>query len=83
MDRFVLKDKILKLNEMQQLEIYKILEKNKVKMTINKNGVFFDLNNLDSNIIGKLEKFVNFCKDNNNFISNSAIERDKIKDNIS
>ena len=38
-----LKDKISKLDELEMYSIYQILEKNKVNITNNMNGIYFDL----------------------------------------
>lgn len=53
-----LKDKISQLDELEMYSIYQILEKNKVNITNNNNGIFFDLLSLENNIFKILKKFV-------------------------
>lgn len=53
-----LKDKIEKLEELEMFSVYQILEKNKVNMTTNMNGVYFDLWTIDRYVFKTLQKFV-------------------------
>ena len=54
-----LKEKICELDELEMYSIYQILEKNKVNITNNMNGIHFDLLSLESPIYKTVEKFVN------------------------
>lgn len=54
-----LKDKISKLDELEMYSVYQILEKNKVNITNNMNGIYFDLLSLESEVFKTLQKFVN------------------------
>lgn len=56
-----LKESISKLEDSEMYFIYEILEKNKVNITKNANGIFFDLLSLDNNIFKNIKKFVNDC----------------------
>lgn len=56
-----LKESISKLEDSEMYFIYEILEKNKVNITKNTNGIFFDLLSLDNNIFKNIKKFVNDC----------------------
>ena len=67
-DKKRLRDKINTLSSTEHSEILKIINSsfnpNDQSYTKNTNGIFFDLKNLDSNIIEDIEKFVNFCIEN-------------------
>lgn len=51
------------LNEDQMIEIYKIFKKNEVKCTINKNGIFTDLKQIDDNIILETINLIKYLKE--------------------
>ena len=53
-----LEEKIKKLDETEMYSLYQILEKNKINMTINMNGVYFDLLSLDIGIFKNIVKYV-------------------------
>jgi len=53
-----LKEKIAQLDEMEMYSIYQILEKNKVNITNNMNGIYFDLLSLEDGIFKTINKFV-------------------------
>lgn len=55
-----LKKRILTLGNNEYLEIYKIIVDNNINHTKNKNGVFINLLNLDSNTIDKIEKLLKY-----------------------
>lgn len=55
-----LKKRILKLGNNEYLEIYKIIVDNNINHTKNKNGVFINLLNVDSNTIDKIEKLLKY-----------------------
>lgn len=52
------------LDTCEQVEILKILEKNKVKYTSNNNGVFINMNKLSISVIEEVEQFIKFIKNN-------------------
>lgn len=68
-----LEDKIKKLDEGEMYSLYQILEKNKVNLTINMNGVYFDLLSLDIDIYKTLEKFVNQTLKRKNMYKNQSL----------
>ena len=53
-----LRDKIENFEKAQQLQILRILKKNKININENKNGIFLNLTNIDNNIIEELEQFI-------------------------
>lgn len=59
-----LRDKINKLSQTEHEEIFKILKKNDISFTQNKNGVFFDISLLSDKIAIEVEEFVDFCINN-------------------
>ena len=63
-----LRDVITELEICEQAEILKIIERNKIKYTENKNGVFINMNKLTDNAISDIESFIEFV--NNNYKKN-------------
>ena len=60
-----LRDEISKLSNNEHAEIFKILKSHYPESFMkNKNGVFFDLNEIDVKILEELNKFVEFCLSN-------------------
>ena len=59
-----LREIITELDVCEQVEILKILEKNKVKYTSNNNGIFINMNKLSSEILDELDTFIKFVKNN-------------------
>lgn len=63
-----LREVINELEVCEQAEILKIIERNKIKYTENKNGVFINMNKLTNNAISDIESFIEFV--NNNYKKN-------------
>jgi hypothetical protein len=59
-----LRDIITELEICEQAEILKIVEKNKIKFTENKNGVFINMNKLSDNSINDIETFLEYIQNN-------------------
>ena len=53
-----LKEKMESSSEQVMVEIYKIVKKNNSDHTVNKNGVFFDLRNLDDFVIEEIDAYL-------------------------
>jgi hypothetical protein len=54
-----LKDKIKNLNNKQAyINIYKILKTNDIKLNINKNGIYFNINDLNDDLIKAIEELI-------------------------
>ena len=70
------------LSKVEHIEIFKIIQKNKIKYTQNDNGIFINLSMLDNNMIGEIQNFVNFCIDNKKTLDKKEeiinIEKNKI-----
>ncbi len=63
-----LRDTITELDVCEQAEVLKIIEKNNVKFTENKNGVFINMNKLSDKAIEDIESFLEYI--NNNYKKN-------------
>ena len=61
-----LRDEIIELEEFQQYEILKILDKNNVKYTQNKNGLFLNMKILDTICLENINEYLIFIKNNKN-----------------
>jgi hypothetical protein len=59
-----LRDIITELDVCEQSEILKIIDKNKIKFTENKNGVFINMNKLTNKSIEDIENFLSYIKSN-------------------
>jgi hypothetical protein len=63
-----LRDTITELDVCEQSEVLKIIEKNNIKFTENKNGVFINMNKLSDKSIQDIEHFLEYI--NNNYKKN-------------
>ena len=63
-----LRDTIGDLDVCEQSEVLKIIEKNNIKFTENKNGVFINMNKLSDQAIEDIEHFLEYI--NNNYKKN-------------
>ena len=63
-----LRDTISELDICEQSEVLKIVEKNKIKFTENKNGIFINMNKLSDQAIEDIEEFLEYI--NNNYKKN-------------
>ena len=70
---YQLKKYIMEMTTLQQMEVYKILERNNAKYTINTNGVFFNLGNQSNELIKKLQDY-------NKFRIETKIDRSNLMD---
>jgi hypothetical protein len=76
MDIKKLIDDIEVMPKESHIEIFKIFRLYNVKFTENNNGVFFNMNNIDSKCLDKLDNYVNFINENNKDI----LEFEKVKE---
>ena len=60
-----LRDRICELGLVENIEIFKILQKNNVKYTENNNGIFVNMAKLSQKTIDDIEAFLTFIKNNN------------------
>ena len=59
-----LRDIISELDICEQVEVLKIIEKNKIKYTEKKNGVFINMNKLNHTTIVELYTFIEYIRNN-------------------
>ena len=59
--RKLLLEKIVSLSRTEHEEIYKIINRENVSVSSNRNGIFFNLSNLSDELIDEIDKFVTFC----------------------
>ena len=59
-----LRDEISGLEDFQQIEILKIVDKNDVKYSQNNNGIFLNMKNLDPHCLKEIYEFLEFIKIN-------------------
>lgn len=87
-DILSLRNKITKMNRNDQIEILRLLRKNRIKYTENKNGIFINLTKLPNRMLLELQNFVDFSIQNKDTIEKENIIRDSYrnqveKDNVS
>ena len=70
------------LNKSEQEEIFRILKMNDGIYSENSNGVFFDILKLTDEIVLKMLKFIEFCKNNRKEFENREEEERKAQDII-
>lgn len=56
----LLKSQIEQMNKFNHIEILRILKNNKIPINENKNGVFINLTEIDTNIIQQLQQYVEY-----------------------
>jgi len=87
-----LKNRIESMDKHHQIEILKILSKNMCKINENKSGVFVNMTFLDQIILGKIEEYLTYMKEQEEnlitteyqkqeFINSYFVEKED-KDNI-
>ena len=59
-----LRDEISELEDFQQLEILKIVDKNDIKYSQNNNGIFLNMKILDKKCLKEIYGFLEFIKKN-------------------
>ena len=57
-------DEIKKMNRTEQEELFRILKKCNEEVSENKNGIFFDLMNLQQDTIKQIQEWLSFCNRN-------------------
>jgi hypothetical protein len=55
---------IKKMNRTEQEELFRILKKCSEEVSENKNGIFFDLMNLQDDTIKQIQEWLSFCNKN-------------------
>ena len=57
-------DEIKKMTRTEQEELYRIIKQCDEEVSENKNGIFFDLMNLQTTTIEKIQEWMSFCSKN-------------------
>jgi hypothetical protein len=73
-----LKDKIESVNIFHQVEILRIFNDNNVCITENKNGIFINLTYVDSAILDKVYKYLNYVNKQEDQLNEIEEEKQKI-----
>ena len=74
----ILKEKIESTNTFHQIEILKIFHENGVLINENKNGVFINLTYVDSSILDKVYKYLNYVNKQEDQLNEIEEEKQKI-----
>lgn len=75
-----IKDKIEKMQKINQIEILKILKKHQnIKLNENKSGIFVNLSFLSKEIIEEIEKYVNYVNDQEIVINTFETQKQEFK----
>lgn len=56
--------KVLKLNKIQQTEVFNIIRKENINYTCNNNGIFINLTKIDIRLINKINTYIDYLKNN-------------------
>jgi hypothetical protein len=56
--------KVLKLNKIQQTEVFNIIRKEGINYTCNNNGIFINLTKIDIKLINKINTYIDYLKNN-------------------
>jgi hypothetical protein len=73
-----IKNEIVKCSMFEYQEIYKIIKSNNSNYSKNINGIFIDLQRLDSNIIEQIYTYIMYC----NKLTKNINEYENVKNNI-
>jgi hypothetical protein len=73
-----LKDKLESVNMFHQVELLRIFKENNVCITENKNGIFINLTYVDSNILDKVYKYLNYVNKQEDQLNEIEEEKQKI-----
>lgn len=75
-----IKDKIERMPKNNQIEVLKILKKyQNIKLNENKSGIFVNLSFLSKEILGEIDKYVNYVNDQENVINTIECQKQEFK----
>lgn len=77
-----IKTRIENQDKSHQIEILRILLKNKVQINENNNGIFVNLTKLDSSIIEELIKYLNYINEQNTTLDDIEQKKENYKLNF-
>ena len=62
-----------------QIQIFNIIKKFNIKYTKNSNGILVDMNKIDGDCLKEINDYINFIKENKDYILDIEKEKEKIK----
>lgn len=68
------------LTKGEYIEIFKLIRRDKVKYSENKNGIFINMKKLKPETLNEIRQLVDFTKKNKKQLENDTIEREQIKE---
>ena len=74
-----IKEEIEKMDKNSHLEVFNILENNKIPYNKNMNGIFINLSFIDNEIITKLEKFIIYKNKQKNILNKDELIKEQYK----
>lgn len=74
-----IKEEIEKMDKNSHLEVFNILENNKIPYNKNMNGIFINLSIIDEEIISKLEKFIIYKNKQKNILNKDELIKEQYK----
>ena len=74
-----IRDIIENMNKFNQVEILRILYKNKINLNENKYGVHINLSELDNYILFELQKFINYVNTQENTLNDIEQQKETFK----
>lgn len=74
-----IKNAIEVMNKYNQIEVLKILEKNKCKINENKSGVYINLSFLSENTVIELEKYIEYSKEQEESLNTMEYQKEEYK----
>jgi hypothetical protein len=78
-DKRKIANKVKSFTKEVHLEIFSFLESNNYSYTINNNGVFFNINNLNKQDLIKLKEMVDFYETNEENLKEAYINRFRVE----
>ena len=80
-DLISLKKKIENIDIRHHIEIFRIFQENNVNFSENRNGIFINMNNINTDIINKINKYLTYIKNQEQHLDNVEQLKTTYKDN--
>ena len=65
-EKLKIRESVLHFNTTHASELFSIIKKDTSKYTVNKNGVFLNLKNVDDKLMLKIKQYVDYVNETNN-----------------
>ena len=72
----LIKNRIERMNKLQQKEVFKIFLVNHIDYNENNNGIFINLTNINKNIVKELKKYIEYVDKQNNFLNKQEKQKE-------